>query len=41
MVNTSFNMHEEPIVRSPNDAIKAFKQSKLDLLSIGPFLIEN
>ena len=24
LINTSFNMHEEPIVCSPNDAIKSF-----------------
>ena len=31
LINTSFNMHEEPIVYSPNDAIRAFLQSKIDL----------
>ncbi len=25
IINTSFNMHEEPIVESPSDAIRAFK----------------
>ena len=24
LINTSFNMHEEPIVNSPRDAIRAF-----------------
>jgi carbamoyltransferase len=37
LVNTSFNMHEEPIVCSPNDAIRAFLQGNLDGLAIGPF----
>jgi len=38
LVNTSFNMHEEPIVCSPRDAIRAFIASRLDWLAIGPFL---
>ena len=39
IINTSFNMHEEPIVMTPEDAIRAFKQSKLDHLAIGEYLI--
>ena len=35
LVNTSFNLHEEPIVCSINDAFRAFKASKLDYLVIG------
>ena len=38
IVNTSFNMHEEPIVCSPRDAIRAFNLGNLDYLAIGPFL---
>ncbi|MFC2173857.1 carbamoyltransferase C-terminal domain-containing protein [Acidobacteriota bacterium] len=38
VVNTSFNMHEEPIVRTPREAIQAFLQARLDCLSLGPFL---
>lgn len=38
VINTSFNMHEEPIVRSPSDAVRAFVKSELDLLILGPFL---
>lgn len=38
LVNTSFNMHEEPIVCSPEDAVRAYMDSKLDYLAIGPFL---
>jgi carbamoyltransferase len=41
LINTSFNMHEEPIVCSPQDAIRAFRLGKLDALAIGPFLVEN
>ncbi|MBD3161748.1 MAG: carbamoyltransferase [Candidatus Eisenbacteria bacterium] len=39
IINTSFNIHEEPIVRSPQDAIRAFLDSALDYLAIGDFLI--
>jgi carbamoyltransferase len=38
VINTSFNMHEEPIVCSPDDAIRAFLLGRLDYLAIGPFL---
>jgi Predicted carbamoyl transferase, NodU family len=39
LINTSFNMHEEPIVCSPDDAIRAFLQGNLDHLAIGSFLV--
>jgi carbamoyltransferase len=39
LINTSFNMHEEPIVCSPDDAIRAFLQGNLDCLAIGDFLV--
>src|SRR5258708_31738619 len=39
LINTSFNMHEEPIVCSPDDAIRAFLQGNLDYLAIGDFLV--
>jgi carbamoyltransferase len=38
LINTSFNMHEEPIVCSPDDAIRAFLQGNIDYLAIGPYL---
>lgn len=38
LLNTSFNMHEEPIVCSPRDACRAFVSAKLDALIAGPFL---
>jgi len=41
LINTSFNMHEEPIVCSPQDAIRAFQLGHLDYLAIGPFLARN
>ncbi len=39
VINTSFNMHEEPIVYSPADAIRAFRLGHLDYLAIGDFLV--
>lgn len=38
IINTSFNMHEEPIVTTPNDAIRSFQQGCLDYLAIGNYL---
>ena len=40
IVNTSFNMHEEPIVCTPADAIRSFREGHLDILAIGRFLVE-
>lgn len=39
LINTSFNMHEEPIVNSPADAVRAFLDGRLDYLVLGPFLV--
>ncbi len=39
VMNTSFNMHEEPIINSPEDAVRAFLHNAVDVLSIGPFII--
>ena len=39
LINTSFNVHEEPIVCSPNDAIRAFNTSKLDYLYMGEYIV--
>jgi carbamoyltransferase len=39
IINTSFNMHEEPIVCTPADAIRAFLLGNLDYLAIGSFLV--
>ncbi len=38
VINTSFNMHEEPIVRTAEEAIVAFQSAGLDALVLGPFL---
>lgn len=39
VINTSFNMHEEPIVRTAEEAIVAFQAAGLDALVLGPFLV--
>jgi carbamoyltransferase len=41
IVNTSFNLHEEPIVCTPHDAVRAFVIGHLDVLAIGPFIAMN
>jgi carbamoyltransferase len=41
LINTSFNMHEEPIVCTPYDAVRAFKLGHLDYLAIGNWLCKN
>jgi carbamoyltransferase len=41
LINTSFNMHEEPIVNSPKDAIRAFLQGNIDYLAVGNFLVQH
>jgi len=38
LINTSFNMHEEPIVMSPDDAARAFLAAHFEAMAIGPFL---
>lgn len=39
LVNTSFNMHEEPIVCTPEDAIRSYLASGLDYLLINNYLV--
>jgi carbamoyltransferase len=39
MINTSFNMHEEPIVCTPHDAVRSFLAGGVDYLAIGEFLV--
>ncbi|MCG8574356.1 MAG: hypothetical protein MI810_05675 [Flavobacteriales bacterium] len=39
LLNTSFNMHEEPIVYTPEDGIRGFLAAELDFLAMGNFLI--
>ena len=40
IVNTSFNMHEEPIVCSAEDAVRAFRAGQLPYLAIEDMLVE-
>ena len=40
LINTSFNVHEEPIVESYKDALKAFEMSKLDYLVLDDTILE-
>jgi carbamoyltransferase len=40
VLNTSFNIHGEPLVCSPVEAIDVYQRSGADALAIGPFLIE-
>ncbi len=39
IINTSFNVQGEPIVESPNDALKCFLDTGLDILVLGNCLI--
>ncbi len=39
ILNTSFNLHGFPIVGTPAVAIHTLKNSKLDALALGPFLV--
>jgi carbamoyltransferase len=41
LINTSFNMHGEPIVCTPDDALRSFNEGKLDYLAIGNYLVVN
>lgn len=40
-VNTSFNTHEEPIVCSPDDAIRSFLRGTVDVLVMENWVLEN
>lgn len=41
VLNTSFNLAGEPLVNSPEDALKTYFSSKLDFLIIENFLVSN
>jgi carbamoyltransferase len=41
VINTSFNIHDEPIVCSPSDALRAFKDADLDYLALGNYLLRS
>jgi carbamoyltransferase len=40
LVNTSFNIRGEPIVRSPEDAWRCFLGTEMDVLVMGNFMVE-
>ena len=40
ILNTSFNLRGEPIVSTPEDALRTFNRSGLDMLVIENFLVE-
>jgi carbamoyltransferase len=40
LVNTSFNVRGEPIVNTPDQAYACFMRTDIDLLAIGPFLLD-
>jgi len=39
LINTSFNVHEEPIVRTPLEALNSLKSGCIDILAIGDFIV--
>ena len=41
VVNTSFNLHEEPIVATPEDAIRALVKGAVDILAIGNYIVKS
>ena len=38
IINTSFNLHEEPMVLSPEDALRSAVVSRLELVQLGPYV---
>ncbi len=40
LLNTSYNLRGEPIVNTPENALHTFRQSDLDALAMGPFLVQ-
>lgn len=41
VLNTSFNIHGEPSVCTPAEAVDVFRRSGADALAMGPFLVES
>jgi carbamoyltransferase len=39
VLNTSFNLHGEPIVASPEDAIGVLRVSGADVMAMGDYLV--
>ena len=40
LLNTSFNIKGQPIVNNPDQAIKTFKNTNIDVLVIGNYILE-
>jgi carbamoyltransferase len=40
LINTSFNTRGKPIVCAPRDALECFFASPIDVLAIGPYVVE-
>ncbi len=40
LLNTSFNLHGEPIVQDAQDAARVFRMSGLDLLVLDGYMVE-
>lgn len=39
LLNTSFNLNEEPIVNSPEDALRCFLKTDIDYLALGDYMV--
>jgi carbamoyltransferase len=39
-MNTSFNLASEPIVHSPEEAVRSFMRSKMDALVLGSTVLQ-
>jgi len=39
VLNTSFNIAGKPIVETPEDAVRCFRETAIDVLALGPFLV--
>jgi carbamoyltransferase len=40
VLNTSYNIHGEPLVCTPQEAIDVYRRTGADALAIGPYLAE-
>jgi carbamoyltransferase len=40
LVNTSFNVRGEPIVRTPEEAYRSFRRTNMDVLVLGSYVVE-
>ena len=40
LVNTSFNVRDEPVVCSPDDAYRCFMATEMDMLAVGNFVLK-